>query len=300
MSLDKPLDLEFIGKGTYGIIMKKKTQNNHYYIIKQFRVEIYDDGTTSLEREANFAKKAYNMNDDIFINIINNYTSDINLAKQINIKVPFINCISINNFAYIHMEYMSCGDLYEYIKTYKYFDLTGILGCYFNGLNILHNELNIIHGDITPNNILVNYIGPDYRQKIIINNNIHYIDTKGYCFKIADFGLAEYLYNTKNNNSYISHIYRDYLLLYYLFFYNNKFYNYRKFCDLIEIPLGQINDDFFIGYSKTDKYKQNFVEDFSYRSVCNFMNKFLEINNDSKLIFDLPKILLQDFIDIIC
>ncbi len=299
MSLDKPLDVEFIGNGTYGVIMKKKTQNNYNYIIKQFRVEIYNDGSTSLEREVTFAKKAYSINNDIFINIINNYKSDINLAKQIGVKVPLINCISINNFGYIHMEYMNSGDLYQFIKTNQYFDLTGVLGCYFNALNILHNELKIIHGDLTPNNLLVHYMGNNYRQKIVINDEIHYIDTNGYCYKISDFGLSELIEYTKNTNNYLNHIYRDYLLLFFLYFNKKKFYNYNHFVDLIEIPIGQINDDLYYGYNKTEQYKEKFVDNFNYRSVCEFMNKFLEIEHDNKLIFELPELLLNDFIDII-
>ncbi len=298
MSLDKPLDLDFIGSGTYGVIMKKRTKNFNY-IIKQFRVEIYDDGSTSLEREAFFAKKAYNINNDIFINIINHYASEVNLAKEIGLNVPLINCVSINNFAYIHMEYMSTGDLYEFIKTNNYFDLTGILGCYFNALNILHNELKIIHGDITPNNLLIHYMGNNYRQKIIINNNTHYLDTNGYCYKISDFGLAELIKNTKHKKAYINHTYRDYLLLYFLYFNKKKFYNYNKFIDLIEIPIGQINDDLYYGYHETNKYKETFVEKFNYRSICEFMNKFLEIEHNNSLIFELPKLLLDDFIDIV-
>ena len=106
MSLDKPLDLEFIGNGTYGVIMKKRTKNFNY-VIKQFRVENYSDGTTSLEKESMFAKKAYDINNDIFINIINDYESEVNLAKQIGINVPLINCLSVNNFGYFNIIFLN-------------------------------------------------------------------------------------------------------------------------------------------------------------------------------------------------
>ncbi len=298
MSLDKPLDLEYVGKGTYGVIMKKRT-NSFNYIIKQFRVEIYNDGTTSFEKEVSNTKKANNINNDIFINIIKEEVSEINLAKQINIIVPFINCISINNFGYIHMEYMNEGDLYNFIKTDLYFDLTGILGCYFNGLNILHNDLKLIHGDLTPNNLLVNYIGSHYKQKIVIDNEIYHVDTNGYNYKISDFGLSEYIVNTEYKNFYLNHLYRDYLLLYYLYFNKTKFYNYNEFVNLIELPIGQINDDIYDIYNKTNKYIKCFKNEFTYNSVCEFMNKFLEIEFDNSLIHELPKILLKEFIDII-
>ena len=75
MSLDKPLDLEFIGKGAYGIIMKKKT-NNLIYVIKQFRVEYYNNNTSSFDKEVKYAKLAYNINTDIFINILKDEISN--------------------------------------------------------------------------------------------------------------------------------------------------------------------------------------------------------------------------------
>jgi hypothetical protein len=61
MSLDKPLDLDFIGKGSYGVIMKKKT-NNDIIIIKQFRVEYYDNNTNSFDKETKYANLANNIN----------------------------------------------------------------------------------------------------------------------------------------------------------------------------------------------------------------------------------------------
>lgn len=299
MSLDKPLDLEFIGKGSYGVIIKKKTSNNYYYIIKQFRVEKYDDGTSSYEREVQFAKLAYDINNDIFINIINNYISDVNLAKQIGVSVPFINCISINNFAYIHMEYMNEGDLYSFLKNNNYLDLIGILGCYLNGLYILHNKLKIIHGDLTPNNLLIHYVGRNYRQKITVNDETYYLDTNGFCYKISDFGLAEKLENTVSNKCYINHMYRDYLLLYFIQFNKNKFYNYGLFSNLIDITIERMNDDLYDGYHTSSKYNEHFEEEYNYNSVCNFMNKYLEVDYNSTFIYDTPKILLNEFIEII-
>ncbi len=299
MSLDKPLDLEFIGKGSYGVIFKKKTEHNYYYIIKQFRVENYEDGSTSYEREVEFAKNANNINNDIFIRIINNYKSDINLAKQVGICVPLINCISINIYGYIHMEYMNEGDLYNFIKKNDYSDIIGILGCYFNGLYILHNKLKIVHGDLTPNNLLIHYVGGNYKQKIIINNKSYDLDTKGYCYKISDFGLAEKLENTKTPKCYINHIYRDYLLLFFIQFNKNRFYNYDIFSNLIDITIERINDDLYDGYHNINEFNKCFEEEYNYNSVCNFMSKHLEIDFDSTLIYDTPKILLYEFIEIL-
>ncbi len=291
-------DLKCIGKGTYGVIMRKKTEDN-YYVIKQFRVENYDDGSTSYDREVNIAKMAYNINNEIFIKIINNYKSEINLAKQIGINVPLINCVSVNNFGYIHMEYMEEGDLYKFLKINDCLDLTGILGCYLSALNILHNQLKIIHGDLTPNNLLVHYVGPNYRQKIVINDDIHYIDTNGFCYKITDFGLAEHIEATIFHKFYMNHIYRDYLLLFFLYFNKKRFYNYEKYINIIEIPLEQIYKDLHDGYNLNSRYIENFIEVYNYNSVCNFMNKYLEINLDNPILYDIPNTLLIEFIEVI-
>ena len=298
MSLDKPLDLEYIGKGSYGIIMKKKTDND-VYVIKQFRIEYYDNETTSLDKEVHFTKLAYNINNNIFINIYKEEETDINLAKQININVPFIDSISINTFGYIYMEYMNSGDLFNYIQNNKICNLTGVLGCYFNGLNVLHNDLKIIHGDLTPNNLLVNYVGTNYRQRITINNEDYFINTNGFSYKICDFGLAEYIEKTIINNNYLNYIYRDYLLLFFIYFYKNNFDNYYKFSQLIEIQIEQINFDLLVDYETTNEYYKGFVKEYNYNSVCIFMNKYLETNFDNKLIFELPKMLLKDFVDIV-
>jgi serine/threonine protein kinase len=296
MSLDEPLDLEFVNKGAYGIIMKKNS--NNIYIIKQFRVEFYEKGT-SFDKEVTLTKLAYNKNNDIFINIIHEEISNINLASKIGYIVPLINQISVNTFGYIHMEYMNNGDLYQFIKLHDDNDLTGILGCYLNALYILHNDLKIVHGDLTPNNLLINYVGPNYRQKIIFNDTIYNIDTGGYCYKITDFGLAEKLFDTKIGNYYFNHIYRDYLLLYYIYFNQYDFYNFPIFKSLIKITLEKINDDFYEKYRNTDLYNKYIIDKYNYNSVCYFMNNFLEIETNNTLLYEMPRLLLNDFIDII-
>jgi hypothetical protein len=164
----------------------------------------------------------------------------------------------------------------------------------------IHNYIiTCADGDLTANNLLVNYIGPNYKQKININNTIYYLETNGYNYKISDFGLAEYIDNTENDNNYINHIYRDYLLLFFLYFNNKKFYNYNKFVNLIELPIEDIYTDLHNGYKKSNKFIKNFVEEYNYNSVCNFMNKYLEIDKNSALLYELPNILLNEFIDII-
>jgi serine/threonine protein kinase len=228
-----------------------------------------------------------------------------NLAKTLNITVPFIDNICYNEFGYIYMEYMEQGNLYNFLKEYSLddFDITGILGCYLNGLYILHNELKIIHGDLTPMNILVQYVGPNYKQKLYYNCIEYNINTSGYNFKIADFGLANYINDTRyyrnNNTIYINHIYRDYLLLFYLYFNKKIFINYSIFSNIIEITVENIKDDLYDGYEHTDEYYKYFVEKYNFNNVCFFMNTILETNYNSNLIYETPRILLIEYLELI-
>ena len=185
---------------------------------------------------------------------------------------------------------MDEGDLYNFLKYNNNFDITGVLGCYLNGLFILHNWLYIIHGDITPMNILINYVGENYKQKIIYNENTYYIDTNGYNFKICDFGLAYYIDNTKKESNYINFLYRDYLLLFYLYFNKHFFYNYNKFSSIIEICVEEIKEILYNYY--------DFNNEFNFYNICKFMNCCFEINFDNKFLYDMPNVLLKEFIDI--
>lgn len=301
------LPLVYLNKGSYGIVMRT-ILDSHIVVVKQFRIQLFEDKTNSYECEVSFTNMAYNMNDDIFIKIIKNEISAINLAKNINKNIPIFDRIYMNDFGYIYMEWMEHGDLFNFLvkehKTFD-FDITGILGCYLNGLYILHNKLNIIHGDLSPLNILVRYVDPNYKQKIIYDDKEYLINTNGYNFKISDFGLTEYLnktkYNkTKNNKThdiYINHIYRDYLLLFFLQFYKKKFSNYYIFSNIIDTTVDTIKDDLFLNYGLTEKYNKHFIEIYTFTSVCHFMDSYMEIDFNNKLLFDIPKILLNEFIE---
>ncbi len=297
-------NLIHIGSGSYGIVMKTSI-NNEVCVVKQFRVQLFDDETNSLDNEVNITKKAYNINNDIFIKILKDEMKIINLAKTLSLEVPIIDNICYNEFGYIYMEYMEQGDLYNFFREHEYydFDIIGILCTYLNGLYILHNELKILHGDLTPMNILVQYIGPNFKQKINYNGIEYYINTNGYNFKICDFGLAEFIndtnYNKNNKTIYFNHIYRDYLLLFYLYFYNDYFINYNVFRNIIEITIEKIKNDLFDIYGHTEEYCKYFIDTYNFNSVCRFMNKILEISNDSTFLYDTPRILLLEFLELI-
>ena len=303
------LPLVYLNKGSYGIVMRTILDSN-IIVIKQQRVQLLENDTTSLEYEINFINMAYNINDDIFIKIIKNELSSINLAKAINKNIPLFDGICLNDYGYIYMEWMEFGDLFNFLlkdNQTSDFDITGILGCYLNGLYILHNKCNLIHGDLTPLNILIRYVSPDYKQKIIYDDIEYNINTSGYNFKIIDFGLTEYLdktiYNrTKDNKPYdiyINHIYRDYLLLFFLHFNKDIFYNYDIFSNIIDTTVNMIKEELFESYGTTEKYYKYFIEKYTFNSVCYFMDTFMEIDNDNPLLFEIPKILLNEFIEIV-
>jgi serine/threonine protein kinase len=297
-------DLIHIGSGSFGIVMKTSIDNNPC-VVKQFRVQLLEDESNSFDNEVYLTKKAYNINNDIFIKILKSEMKMHNLAKMLNINVPCINSICYNEFGYIYMEYMEQGDLYKFLKEYNNydFDITGILGCYLNGLYIIHNELKIIHGDLTPMNILVQYVGPNYKQKICYNGIEYNINTCGYNFKIADFGLADYIndtrYSRNNNAIYINYIYRDYLLLFYLYFYNNYFINYNIFRNIIEITIENIKNDLYDSYGLTEEYNKYFIDKYNFNNVCHFMDTYLEIKHDCSLLYETPRILLIEFLEVV-
>jgi serine/threonine protein kinase len=301
------LPLVYLNKGSYGIVMRTILDSN-IVVVKQQRVQLLNNDTNSLDYEINFINMTCNINDDIFIKIIKNELSSINLAKTINKNIPLFEGICLNDYGYIYMEWMELGDLFNFLvkkKQTSYFDITGILGCYLNGLYILHNKFKLIHGDLSPLNILVRYVGPDYKQKIIYDDKQYNINTSGYNFKIADFGLTEYLektiYNRTTNNTtsdiYINHIYRDYLLLFFLYFNKDIFYNYDIFSNIIDTTVNMIKEELFESYGITDKYNKHFIEKYTFNSVCYFMDTFMEIDNDNPLLFEIPKILLNEFIE---
>ncbi len=280
----------YLNKGSYGIILK--SINEPIMAIKQIYVYYIYDNKTNLSHEVDITKVAYNSNPDIFINIIKDELSIKNLAKIFNINVPLMDEICLNEFGYIYMEYMDDGDLYHYSKS---LNLDGILGCYLNGIYLLHNKLGIIHGDLTPANILVKYMGYNYRQKIIYNDKEYYIDTDGYAFKITDFGLAEYIPNTfiSENNQilYRNFLYRDYLLFFYIYSNKINYYNYDKYYSLIETTVNNIVEIF------KDNYSIENIDPFNFSFICNITNVYFEIDKNDKYLFNIPNLLLSEYIE---
>ena len=301
--------LEYIATGTYGLVMKE-TINKKSHIIKQ---QYYNNDIDNIKNtyEVLYSKKAYTENPDIFIKIIRYEVADFNRADTIKKKVPITShTIDTGWFQYIYSEYMDLGDLFKLCLTktkdladdMPMLNIINILGCYFNGLYILHNKLNIIHGDITASNMLVKYIGPGYKQKIIYEDKEYFLNADCYMFKICDFGIAEPVEDLQiNNNMYSSHIFRDYLLLYFLYFIQQKyglFLYYDLFNVLIEETIIDINTIILKNTHDIDKYDYHFNETYTYSSVCKYFNKFHNIDTDTILYKKLPVDLLNEFLEL--
>ncbi len=301
--------LEYITKGTYGIIMKE-TINEYSYIIKQ---QNYDNNLEhEFGLEFKIGKLTYSENPDIFIKLIKLEIADFNRATSLNQSNTLAEQSISNNipdigwYQYIFMEYMELGDLYNLNKNRENGDemlnIVNVLGCYFNGLYILHNKLNIIHGDMTSLNILVRYIGPGYKQKIIYKDKEYFLISDGYMFKITDFGISEYIKKMPVKNDIIEcHIYRDYLLLYYIYFQqknNCAFLYYNLFSELIKNTIYKVNS-IALEYSyDLDIYDYYFDKKYNYFSVCKYFNKFHCIDKDNILFYKVPEELLDKFLEL--
>lgn len=123
---------------------------------------------------------------------------DNNIIKPANIHNHLDQCTGI---AYIITEYMPNLDLYTYFTHYTPSSTTPQLNikgliyilCYM--LYILHNKMNITHGDLRDRNIFLNYRGNMWQQTIPAIPELHLdsikVDTGGYEIKLGDYGLSE-------------------------------------------------------------------------------------------------------------
>ncbi len=122
---------------------------------------------------------------DLYVNeiLISTKCENENLVKVHDIG-------DINDDKYLMFEYCNGGDLLTALKKYRekngnYMEekvVKNIITQILNGLNCLHQN-NIVHHDIKPANILLNY---DNEKDL---NDMNFLKCK---FKISDFGLSKY------------------------------------------------------------------------------------------------------------
>ena len=267
-----------LGKGTSGeVFLCYNKEDKKKYAAKLISKKILEDEAKLLSIE-----------DEILISTTCQHK---NLVKVYDL-------IEIKEDKYLILEYCNGGDLLSASNKYrlKYGEvieesiIRKIILDIFSGLKCLHDN-NIIHHDIKPQNILLNYDNEDDL------NNINFTNCT---FKITDFSVSSNLKEKEESNIKVkgSPLYMEPLLFeknlkfeqienkkvdiwslgiltYELLFNQNPFYN-NKFDD------SSIND--LIASFKRETYIFDFQirKEISFQVIC-FINNCLQYNQDKRL-----------------
>lgn len=163
---------DLIGKGGFGDVYKVSL-NGKYFAMKELVL-------------TENAKKIFNKNKSL--KFLEENIREIRTWKIMNHPniVKYYSCFIENDKAYILMEYIDGINLNEYLAELKdlntklkFKDLIKIIIDIICALSYMHNDLGVVYGDLTPNNILLD-------SKLNI--------------KISDFGLSKAI-NEKENIS---------------------------------------------------------------------------------------------------
>ena len=167
-----------LGRGLSGqVLLAYDHEKNVYVAAKNIPAKIYQD-----KKELEY--------------IENEILTSTECENENLVKVHDIT--EINGEKYLMIEYCNGGDLFSSLKKYrekngKYLDekvIQNIIKQILNGLKSLHDHV-IVHNDIKPQNILLKY---DNEEDL---KNLNYMKCK---FKIADFGLSKYKYDSQDKN----------------------------------------------------------------------------------------------------
>ena len=141
------LENRILGKGSFGTVyLGIDIANDRYVSLKKIPGEIMKD-----------PQKIEALSNEI---LISSGVDNENLVKIIDLT-------DINNDKYIVYEFCNGGDLRRYLRFFKTFDETAVQYCMkqvLNGLSELHAK-KIIHHDIKPENVLVELIPYDIKDK---------------------------------------------------------------------------------------------------------------------------------------
>ena len=156
-------------------------------------------------------ERAYQVLPDLVIPYLHSWTEVFVEDKNLG-QAPLFN----REYGYIALDYMNYRDLYFNYVTTKQRDKWArpiyIPGVFFICLVILyalHKDLNLCHGDFRDTNIFLNYMNPNYKQKVYIQTPRikREIDvyTGGFHVRLGDFGLAEPIQSNRGG-----FLFRDY------------------------------------------------------------------------------------------
>lgn len=173
---------DILGKGSFGIVYKgisHKDDKEEPVALKQIPKEIAND-RNKLQLLSNEVVISANLFDD----------EDKNEDGKSRMKniVSFLDIIKIDNNGYLVYEFCNGGDLRRYLRFFKTFDETAVQ--YFmkqvlNGLSELHDK-KIIHHDIKPENVLVELIPYDIKDKNNVEERKKYEKTVDEILQLTD------------------------------------------------------------------------------------------------------------------
>jgi len=151
---DDAKDHKLIGKGSYGKVYRVKIQNRRYAL-----------------KKAEWDKDNYALNEIVLLKKITEANGHHNVIQMVWYNVP-----QYEDQSYVYMLFdLYCGDMSSFLMVYKDISLRDsikIIAQLVDGLQFI-NDLNLIHRDLKPQNILIKML-----------------NDKSTLFVISDFGLA--------------------------------------------------------------------------------------------------------------
>ena len=206
-------------------------------------------------------------------------------------------------YAYMTLEYMNYKDLYmNYAMDttlkpwYKPINFKGLLLICLYMLYNLHCKLNICHGDFRDTNILLSYVGPEYKQRLTITypgNTAIDVDTGGFHIKLCDFGLAERLIVNRAIMASVF-VYRDFEFLENIYMHRESWKHMASSEDEYNNIILFLETEFINKINVQILYAGYDINDSKSRHAF-WYNKHT-INDDSIYLYDMPRSLLARFI----
>lgn len=296
--------LQYIdGKPIECIHCKKYPQSGNYVIKEIQKTYRYDQ--SDFDSEVLNQQHAIQYMPDLIINIYESWNevftvdTDGNIIGNLGTKTNIQKNAVVVSYCYITMEYMNYKDLYLNYKignqSLEWSKPINMIGMVFICLIILYNlhcKLAMCHGDFRDTNIFLKYIGPDYQQKVTIllgdKLKSFTVNTGGFHIKLGDFGLAETLCTGTK-----SFIFRDYEFLENIYR-NREFWKWMVSTTEYTRLISFLESNFINNINQRMDYYNYFPE--QVKSRTDFWYAKHSVSSKSIYLYELPKVLLQNFI----